>query len=268
MEKRVLFSAIVMAMFGLTGCDNEDNVVTNQQEIDSYIDVSKIRNIKDWHFVERTINISENSGIQVDQTPLADLPDWLPYVVARYASKVPMSVLRGKWNDEDVYMFQNVEMSTHKIYDSNGNRIGSDALVAVLTSTDWSLVASLVKEEEDFDATAMFGKHIDSELVGVWRYDSDINASRSYLEFRGNGSGRLWTESDSPFWSGSRSRFLYSIVDAKLTGAASNWIIVKMATEGSGLTRYESFVVNDGILYYAEDFSPYFSSSGFKRVNE
>ena len=268
MKKQIMFSAIVMAMFGLAGCNNEDNVDTSQQDINSYIDVSKIGNVKDWHLKELPIKLGENIDIPVNQMSLSDLPDWLPYVVARTASKnVPLNVFQGKWKDDDVYVLHSVEMSTYKYYDSDGNRIDTDSFVAVLDeATDWSCVASLVKEDEVFDATTMFGKHIDSDLIGVWMHNVDFSPRTNYLEFRSNGSGRLWAEADSSVLS--ESRFLYTIVDAKLTGAASNWIIVKMAIEGSKLTRYESFVINDGILYYAEDFSPYFSTSGYKRIIE
>ena len=98
----ILFSAIIMAMFGLAGCNNEDNVDTSQQDIDSYIDVSKISNIKDWHFVGNDPLGNES----------LEIPDALVFDPMSVEGKLPEGLLKTDNNN----VKQAFEYLVRKIY--------------------------------------------------------------------------------------------------------------------------------------------------------
>ena len=253
----ILFSAIIMAMFGLAGCNNEDNVDTSQQDIDSYIDVSKISNIKDWHFVGNDPLGNES----------LEIPDWVRYVAADciILPDISMNIAYCKWN-----------VSAPKYYGENGDWMGIDAylLEKDIETTDWHYLTPLDIEIETkpFDVTSMFGKQINHPMIGIWKHEAESSNTFEYIEFRSNGSGRQWKESGGMVTK--EKRFLFTIVDGPSDGVSANWTVVKKATEDDNYTRYEIYVVDGNTLNYATNISPYLtpsedptsaSSSSFKR---
>jgi len=245
MKRAIKTLAIFLSAIFLTaGCSSsdEENEATTIDETKPPL--SDFQMAKDYRIIEEDLSkppYSDGFTTQaVHQVPLAQMPDWINYIVYIYGNAI---INRSSLFGEYIYNINNIVSSSYgNFYDSEGHFLDHNRYY-LSKDLDWELVCITHTESiEDYDAVKeMYQKDAHSPLSGLWAFTMPTD-HQQYWYFEADGTGKTYfLENSKPT---ETLHFLYSAEKVTLA-SGRKLVMLKMAFEKQGLLRIACYEIKD-----------------------